>query len=532
MIKYLFFVTLFIGIAFGAVAQKNRVTWEYNYDHFGIQNGLPSSETYQVYQDKSGLLWILTDRGVVRYDGFRFKTYTTENGLCDNVNFRVVEDSNGRLWFLGYNCKLSVYKNGEMQAYRFNNKLNKAIPIRRTGNLTIHINPDGSIICSVVGKKTIAISKTGEVTDLMVGMPDAGYIFDFGTDLLIQKTIDNNNLKKVFLVRGKKKALLGKIVFNQILRAKKHKEHYFVLADSKVYLHDRRGFKVISDNQSVIGLDCDDQFLYIGYYKNGVKKYRFDPKTKELFLVKHYLPNCSVSSIFKDKNDALWLTTLEKGIFVLYDEAFQQLFVNGSKLNEEIRFLSGNKNKIILTYYVGKWQQLYPPFLYKDEGKINFHFYLLPHHDGFAFSKGVVDWSGWKDVDDSYNMMPSYCTDTSILGPVTILGVTAFTPELVEIGKKSVTRYSYRDWAGSGRTGSYYWFHFYRKDKLFMLFHAGVFVLSVKNGKIQKSYRPVLLKGLDRLVYNRVWGLLHIQPVKEFLKSMRKRTGHRCLRRI
>ena len=502
LIKYILWGLFFAGFIAKIPAQSNHISWEYNYNHFGIENGLPSSETYQVYQDRSGLLWILTDRGVVRYDGFRFKTYTTDNGLCDNVNFRIVEDSNGGLWFIGYNGRLSVYKNGEMLSYQFNNELDKAIGINQTGNTALHVNPDGSIIYSTIGKKTIAISKTGKLTDLMDGMPDAGYILDFGTNLLIQRTLTLNDVQKIFLIRKKEKVFLSELLFKGIIRAKKHKQHYFLMADSKVYLYDRQNFRLISDSQTVIGLDSDDRFLYIGFYKNGVKKYRFDPKTKGLVLVGHYLPNYSVSSVFSDKNGTLWFTTLERGIYSLYNEAFQQLFVNGSKLNEEIRFVNGNKDKLILTYHVGKWQQLYPPFLYKDEGKINDLFYMLPVNDGFVFHKGIVDWSDWKDVDDRYAIIPSYKTDTSILG------TDRSTRDLVQIGKRSVTRYSYRDLVSSGLIGAYYWFHFSRKDKLFMLYNNGLFVLSVKDGKIQKAYRPVLLKRLDRLTYNPVWGLV------------------------
>lgn len=507
MIRYIlilwgFFIVINAQFFFG---QKKTVSWEYNYSHFGTENGLPSSETYQVYQDRSGLLWILTDRGVVRYDGFRFKTYTTESGLSDNVNFRVVEDPNGGLWFVGYNGKLSVYKNGDMQSYQFNSELQKSVRISRTGNTAIHVNADGSIIYSVIGTKTIAVSKTGKITDVMKGIAGvvaAGYILDYGNDLLIQRTVTADNFQKIFLIHKKKKLFLGELAFHQVLRAKKHKQHYFLMSGSKAYVYDGKRFKLISDNHMVIGLDADDQFLYIGYYKNGVKRYRFDPKTKQIVLERHYLPNYSISSVYSDRNGALWFTTLEKGVYVLYNEAFQQLFVKGNKLSEEIRFVSGNKDKVILTYHVGRWQQLYPPFLYKDEGKIKAEFHMLPANGGFVFHKGVVDWSDWKDVDDRYDITPSYTTDTSIFGNDEV------ADDLVEIGKRSVNRYEYKHLIGSGLIGDYNSFHFYGKDKLFILYYNGVFVFSVKDGKIRKAYRPVLLKRIDRLKYNRVWGLI------------------------
>src|SRR5690349_19699103 len=69
-----------------------------HYFHFDTENGLPSSEVYNVLQDKNGYIWITTDRGVARYDGYEFKIYTTENGLITNTNFQLQQDEEGRIW--------------------------------------------------------------------------------------------------------------------------------------------------------------------------------------------------------------------------------------------------------------------------------------------------------------------------------------------------------------------------------------------------------------------------------------------------
>ena len=502
-LNILFFI-LFAGVTYG---QPKPVSWKFNYTHFGISNGLPSSETYQVYQDRSGLVWILTDRGVARYDGFRFKIYTTENGLSDNVNFRVVEDSGGSLWFIGLNGKLSVYKNEEMQPYRFNHKLHQAIQVGSSGNTTIHVNPDGSLVYTITGYSTLLVSKTGQVKDVTdYGITNKGsaYLLEMGADFLPQRRSADlvTDFRKVFLIRGKKKLFLGETLFRSFLRAKRHKKHLFLMSDYKVHLVYGQRIQLVSGDHQVIALDCDDQFIYIGYYKNGVEKYRFDPKTKKLVLVGRYLSNYSVSSTYSDRNGALWFTTLEKGVYVLYDDAFQQLFVNGNRLKEEIRFVTGNKKKVILTYYVGKWQQLYPPFLSKNEQQINFYYPMLPSGTGFVFCKGIVDWSGWKDVNDRYAMVPSYATDTSVLG----LDINKL--ELVETGRKSETRYTVSHLIKSGEVGGYNYFYFTGDHKVFILFIKGVFVFALKDGKIQKTFRPVLMRRLDRLTYNRVWGLM------------------------
>ena len=37
--------------------------------NYGIDQGLPSSQVYDVVQDHSGYIWIATDAGVSRFDG-------------------------------------------------------------------------------------------------------------------------------------------------------------------------------------------------------------------------------------------------------------------------------------------------------------------------------------------------------------------------------------------------------------------------------------------------------------------------------
>jgi len=50
------------------------------YEHYGIEEGLPSNETYFAHQDEDGNMWFTTDRGVVKYDGYDFEVYTEQDG--------------------------------------------------------------------------------------------------------------------------------------------------------------------------------------------------------------------------------------------------------------------------------------------------------------------------------------------------------------------------------------------------------------------------------------------------------------------
>ena len=505
MIKSFLSGLLFSVIAWNTVAQSNRISWDYNYAHYGIGNGLPSSETYQVYQDHAGILWILTDRGIVRYDGYGFHTYTTENGLADNVNFRTVEDPAGGVWFIGYNGLLSVFRDGKMQPYKYNYLIKRKLDVVKNPIAAIHVNRDFSIVYSSFRLGAFSISANGKLKELQVKSIDGGSFWQFGPDFLVHNYSYGvtGGPVNVFLIRNNRKFLIGKLLLSITVRIKEHKKHLFLLSDHKAYMNDEKQFELISGGQPAIALDVDEEFVYIGYYKGGVKKFRFDPKTKKLLLVSHYLPGFSVTSALSDLNGTLWFSTLEKGVFAIHDEAFRQLAINGSQFNEDVRFITGNKNKVVLTQYVGKWQQLYPPYRCKDVGKMIYKYNLVPVKDGFAFNKGIVDWSDWPDVYDRFSGNPIYGEGTSL-----IVSSSPEKPIIMEMDQEANLVRVLLHLRPSKLVSSYNYYYIEPEQRFFGLFDQGVYAADIKNQKIHKKFRSVLAKRIHLLKYNPAWGLI------------------------
>ena len=67
---------------------------------FGVQDGLPSEVVLEMLQDRNGHLWFSTmGGGVCRYDGQSFTTFTTADGLAGDWVWPILEDRSGNLWF-------------------------------------------------------------------------------------------------------------------------------------------------------------------------------------------------------------------------------------------------------------------------------------------------------------------------------------------------------------------------------------------------------------------------------------------------
>ncbi len=110
---------IFIGIGF---AQEPA------YLHYSVGDGLPSALVYCGLQDREGFMWFGTDKGLVRFDGTRFKVYDVKQGLLDNEVLEVFEDSKQRIW-------ISCFYN--KPSYILNNKVYTAESDSLLGKITI-----------------------------------------------------------------------------------------------------------------------------------------------------------------------------------------------------------------------------------------------------------------------------------------------------------------------------------------------------------------------------------------------------------
>ncbi len=95
------------------------------YFNYSVSDGLPSAETYAVFHDSKGYIWIGTDKGIAQYDGHQFNVYTTNDGLTDNTVLQFHQDSKDRLWMITYNRKLCYLDAGDFLQYKYNDTIVK-----------------------------------------------------------------------------------------------------------------------------------------------------------------------------------------------------------------------------------------------------------------------------------------------------------------------------------------------------------------------------------------------------------------------
>ncbi|MBC7862404.1 MAG: hypothetical protein IAF38_05470, partial [Bacteroidia bacterium] len=81
--------------------------------------GLPSNSVYTIFEDSKGFIWITSDEGLSRYDGYEFKTYTTAE-QSSKSGTEIHEDKYGRIWYENFDGFLFYVENDSLKKFRQN----------------------------------------------------------------------------------------------------------------------------------------------------------------------------------------------------------------------------------------------------------------------------------------------------------------------------------------------------------------------------------------------------------------------------
>jgi len=101
--KRTIFATLFLimnaTFSFNANAQKVS---DFIFDTYLIKEGMSQSTSMSIYQDKVGYIWVGTQAGVDRFDGYTFKQYAHDlkNDKTRSTGWvlDIAEDKEGNIW--------------------------------------------------------------------------------------------------------------------------------------------------------------------------------------------------------------------------------------------------------------------------------------------------------------------------------------------------------------------------------------------------------------------------------------------------
>jgi signal transduction histidine kinase/ligand-binding sensor domain-containing protein len=304
-IKY-FLLFLLLAVCNPATAQFHTIF------QYSVPDGLPSSEVYEVYEDKQGFLWFATDNGVARYDGKDFRTFHVKDGLTDPVVFGFFEDERNRIWFRTFSGKLCYFNGKKIETYKYNNQLTKSV---EWGLFNFIYDTETDDLWFTLGHILGKIDSKGKVTTQEIYRPSVFFkeingklIQGNDTKFSVQNIIINEKRFPIELTDSTDHNYFRSIVCGD-------KMYFSIYKD--VFEYDSHTVKrVFTGKHPIISLSKDrEENLWIGFLNHGVLRYRTDNNAWNL----DFLSKKSVTKVLQDMSGGFWFTTLESGVYYLPD---------------------------------------------------------------------------------------------------------------------------------------------------------------------------------------------------------------------
>ncbi len=292
------------------------------YENYTIEDGIPSLETYDIIQDSSGFIWVCSDHGISRYNGYEFQNFSSKDGLPDNTITRAGRGNDEKIWFISMNSRLSYWHNGKIINPVIRNWAN-------VGNTQLHEisqGEGGDMWLSTTQGLARLSQIDSHVYEIEYFRSD--YIFYINKNGIISPS--SKNYKKIpgiphkVFYKGTEFNFPIDYQIEQRIRRfiKINKDDFLFAVHNDLWKVSKDGLELIKKyNHRIISIDHDcDNNVWIGLYQNGCFKYS-NNKLKNS-TGKQFLSEFSVSSVLKDKEGGLWFATLENGIYHIKNDVF------------------------------------------------------------------------------------------------------------------------------------------------------------------------------------------------------------------
>ena len=288
---------LYLFIIFWIISCQNVIGQSpYVFHHLETNDGLSNNNVKAFLRDSYGFLWIGTESGLNRYDGYEFKVYKKHSGvsnaLSSNNILGLQEDGLGNIWIdLGYSYM--VYKR-DKDSFSDTKLLLLNLGIEAEFNAKIFIDKNRDLW--VINKKNVFFynfkKKKTSVFQLKIPLNEEISIAD--NDEFLYAIQYNSG------VCWKLNKKSGALVFIELPDFIKQNG---INATNIIYVDGNNGLWI-----------CSDKSEQVFYKKNSIEKWKRLELTSGLETTANH-----ITSIIENQPGQIWIGTDHKGLFI-YDK--------------------------------------------------------------------------------------------------------------------------------------------------------------------------------------------------------------------
>jgi len=295
------------------------------FDQYSLEDGLSQSSVFAVLEDSLGFIWVGTEDGLNRFDGYQFKVYRhnpDDPGSLSSSRIRALyEDPAGTLWVGTYGGGLNRFeqKTGKFSAFRHNTD-----DINSLSNdqiLSLAGDPEGWLL---VGTRGGGLSRFNPRTEIFMNfqnnLSDPHSLISDTVNSILQ---DNTGEIWVGTNQGLERFDYRNGLFN----------HFGIQPDSQKKLSGKNILALYEDRFGVLWIGTSKGLNRISPDRDLVIDYLHNPSDPMS------LPHNAINSIIEDKGSGLWIGS-ERGIS-LYDRE-KETFTNFKNDPNDPNSLSSN----------------------------------------------------------------------------------------------------------------------------------------------------------------------------------------------
>ncbi len=426
----------------------------FNFKNITIEDGLSQSTVETIYQDSKGYIWIGTNDGLDRYNGYEFKHYKHDkydkNSIANNYIVDIIEDKNGYIWVstIGGLSRINPDKDEIKNYYSKEDRGN----LSNSNLWQLLCTKDNRLIASTIDGLNVYDKNKDKFTRILYkeGELPSQYIYSLEEDINGHIWVGTDN---------------GLVELDKDLNIVK--SYHDTIGDSDVY-------NVYDDSKGNIWVCTLD---------NGLFKINLDDKSVENYKnnnSKISIPSNNVRDIISDSEGKLWIAT-DKGLctfdyereeFITYNK---KLYQSNSLIDDEIFCLLKDSSGLI---WIGTYSGIS-----RFNPNSNFtHFKLDPYEDN-SISGNVIH--GIYEDDDKTLWIGTNKSGVNIINGESIKHLNKENSNIVSDLIEDITGF---------------------KNYIFIGTNEGLSVL-VKNDKTAKNYTITNYTTKDGLPSNKIRSL-------------------------
>ena len=426
----------------------------FNFKNITIEDGLSQSTVETIYQDSKGYIWIGTNDGLDRYNGYEFKHYKHDkydkNSIANNYIVDIIEDKNGYIWVstIGGLSRINPDKDEIKNYYSKEDRGN----LSNSNLWQLLCTKDNRLIASTIDGLNVYDKNKDKFTRILYkeGELPSQYIYSLEEDINGHIWVGTDN---------------GLVELDKDLNIVK--SYQDAIGDSDVY-------NVYDDSKGNIWVCTLD---------NGLFKINLDDKSVENYKnnnSKISIPSNNVRDIISDSEGKLWIAT-DKGLctfdyereeFITYNKKSYQ---SNSLIDDEIFCLLKDSSGLI---WIGTYSGIS-----RFNPNSNFtHFKLDPYEDN-SISGNVIH--GIYEDDDKTLWIGTNESGVNIINGESIKHLNKENSNIVSDLIEDITGF---------------------KNYIFIGTNEGLSVL-VKNDKTAKNYTITNYTTKDGLPSNKIRSL-------------------------